>query len=217
MVTQRGEFMEVAYCDAGSLAFLIGEYQIEGPVNAKHLEYLCMNEKMSNFRPPAQQKNALIEIANLPEGMVYISRHGLEINGYITFHYPDGYSRWSRHSAVLELGAIEISPDWRRRGIGAALLKKAFDNLKMENYIVVTIEFCWHWDLKGSGMETFEYQRMLAKLFGSAGLQKRATDDPDVTEHPANVLMARVGRKVSRDDVILFESMLFERNMAGVN
>ena len=80
----------------------------------------------------------------------------------------------------------------------------------MEDFIVVTLEFCWHWDLKGNGLEIFEYQKMLEKLFGMVNLKRRATDDPDITEHPANVLMVRYGNNVSTKDILLFEDMLFE-------
>lgn len=183
---------------------------IEGPVSAVHLEKLRMNDELTNFRPPAAQKKALIEISNLLEGMIYIARHNREIIGYVTFHYPDGYSRWSKHPKILELGAIEISPQWRKRGIAEDLLRYAFSNPVMEDFIVITIEFCWHWDLERSRLGLFNYQKMLEKLFGMVGLKRRATDDPDVTEHPANVLMARVGQNVGEIDNTLFENMLFE-------
>lgn len=208
--------MSIACCQIESLKTSLGEVIFEGPVSASELENLYMNEKLTNFRPPARQKEALIAISKMPEGMVYIARHGREIIGYVTFHYPDKYSRWSKHPRVLELGGIEISHDWRKCGIGVALLKEAFTNPVMENYIVVTIEFCWHWDLKGSGLGMFEYQRMLTKLFGVVGLERRATDDPDITEHPANVLMVRAGKNVNKDDIMLFDSMLFEGSLGMI-
>ncbi|NLI12018.1 GNAT family N-acetyltransferase [Pelotomaculum propionicicum] len=183
---------------------------VEGPVPAEDLQKLSMNEQLKNFRSPAEQKKALIEIAGLPEGMIYIARHYREIIGYVTFHYPEGYSRWSRHPNVIELGAIEISPRWRKRGIAERLLREAFSNSVMEDFIVITIEFCWHWDLERSGLSLFNYQKMLQKLFGATDLKRRATDDPDVTENPANVFMARIGKNVGADDIKTFESMLFE-------
>jgi acetoin utilization protein AcuA len=202
--------MSIACCAVEFLKTSLGEILIEGPLEAAKIEGLCMNNKLSVFRLPAKQKEALSSIARLPEGMVYIARRGREIVDYLTFHYPDGFSRWSKHPAVLELGGIEICPDWRKFGIGAALLKEAFNNPVMENYIIVTIEFCWHWDLKSSGLELYMYQKMLAGLFASVGLTRRATDDPDIIEHPANVLMVRVGKNVSSEDNILFDRMLFE-------
>lgn len=193
---------------------VLEEVLIEGPVKSADFEKLYMNQKLTNFRSPEKQKEALIAISKLPEGMVYLARNGKEIVGYVTFHYPDKYFRWSKHPKTLELGAIEVSADWRLKGIGVALLKKAFSNPVMEDYIVVTVEFCWHWDLKGSKMGLFDYQRMLAKFFGTVGFKKRATDDPDITEHPANVLMVRIGNNIQKNDIILFENMLFENKQS---
>lgn len=205
--------MSVACYEVESIQTSQGEVFLDGPVKAAKLESLFMNKKLTNFRPTAKQKEALVGITKLPEGMVYIARYGLEIIGYLTFHYPDEYSRWSKHPVILELGGIEISPDWRKYGIAEALLKEAFSNPVLENYIVITIEFCWHWDLKNSRLEMFNYQKMLAKLFGTVGLKRRATDDPDIIEHPANVFMVRIGRQVRKEAIDLFEAMLFENKL----
>lgn len=187
---------------------LAGDYLLEGPAAA--LENLKIDRCLTNFRPAEEQKKALMAIAKMPGSMIYIARAGREIVGYVTFHYPDQYFRWSKHPKVLELGAIEISPAWRKKGIAEALLKEAFSNPVMEEFIIVTLEFYWHWDLKGSGLEIFEYQRMLEKLFGMVNLKRRATDDPDITEHPANVLMVRIGKNISAKEILFFEDMLFE-------
>ncbi len=202
--------MTLAYCEVDPPAKTTKEFLLEGPVISKSLENLSINNKLTNFRPAEEQKRALISISKLPNGMIYIARSGHEIIGYITFHYPEEYFRWHKHPRVLELGGIEISPEWRKKGIAEALLKEAFNNPVMEDFIVVTLEFCWHWDLKGSGLEIFEYQKMLEKLFGMFNLKRRATDDPDITEHPANVLMVRYGKNVSAKDIARFEDMLFE-------
>lgn len=202
--------MMLACCELESPTKLTNEYLLEGPVVSKSLENLKINPKLTNFRPAEEQKKALISISKLPKGMIYIARSGREIIGYVTFHYPDEYFRWSKHPKVLELGGIEISPDWRKKGIAEALLKEAFRNPVMEEFIVVTLEFCWNWDLEGSSLEIFEYQKMLEKLFGMVSLRRRATDDPDITEHPANVLMVRFGNNVNTKEILLFEDMLFE-------
>lgn len=189
---------------------------LEGPVADKTIEGLTMNDKLSNFRPPEKQKKALAEISQLPKGMVYIARHENEIIGYITFHEPDEYTRWIKHPRVLEMGAIEVSEDWRRCRVAQNLLKFAFSNPELENYIVITMEFCWHWDVRETGLDIWDYQRMLSKLFGSVGLEKVPTDDPDILEHPANVLMARFGKNVSQEDRMLFEQMTFEGKLKFV-
>jgi acetoin utilization protein AcuA len=184
-------------------------FVIEGPVDADFLARLEMSRDLCIFREPHKQHKALIEIAASDDGLVYIARRGNLIMGYVTFHNPDKYSRWSRHPSILELGAIEVSPSCRHQKLGSKLLKCAFSNPLMEEKIVITIEFCWHWDLDNTGLDIWRYQKMLSKLFGSVGLVRVPTDDPEILEHIANVMMARIGSRVSEEDIKRFEEMKF--------
>ena len=187
-----------------------GTVVVEGPVSPGRLAGFSMNALLTNFRPPDRQKQALIEIAGLDPGMVFVARSGSEIIGYVTFHRPDGCTRWIRHPHALELGGIEVSPEWRHAHLGGKLIVAAFSFPALEDYIVITTEYCWHWDLRGTNLEMWEYRKMLTKLFGKAGMEMKPTDDPDINEHPANVLMARVGANVSACDALVFEEMLFD-------
>lgn len=193
----------------GVLTTSRGLIHLEGPCTADYISRLKMDQGLKNFRPPARQQEALMLISNLPEGKVFIARYQNQIIGYVTFHYPDEYSRWSRHPYVLELGAVEVSPDWRKDRIAHYLLMEAFSHDFVENHIVITIEFCWHWDIKNSGLTIVSYQKMLNRLFSSVGLHKRATDDPDITEHPANAMMVRFGKNVSKEAIQQFENLTF--------
>lgn len=183
---------------------------IEGPAEPAYLAHLNMSADLNVFREAPKQHRALIDIAGSKDGLVYIIRNRNTIIGYVTFHEPDKYSRWCKHPNILELGAIEISPAWRKHKLGKKLLKHAFSNPAMEEKIVITIEFCWHWDLDRTGLDIWQYQKMLSRLFGSAGLVRVATDDPEILEHIANVLMARIGSRVSEADVQKFEDMKFQ-------
>ncbi|AGL00712.1 GNAT family N-acetyltransferase [Desulfoscipio gibsoniae] len=187
-----------------------GVVYIEGPCPGLYLDRLTMNSKLTNFRPAKKQKEALIMITTTPHGMIYIARHKKEIVGYITFHRPDESSRWFNHPRVLELGGIEISPDWRRLKIAENILQAGFTNPVLEDFIVITMEISWYWDTGNTKLDTFAYRKVLCNLFGSVDMQKIPTDDPDITEHPANVLMARIGQNVSSGDITLFESMCFQ-------
>jgi len=189
---------------------------IEGPCPSSYLAEMIMNNKLTNFRPPEKQKEALMMIADLPEGMIYIARDDKEIVGYVTFHEPDECSRWIKHPRVIELGGIEISADWRRCKVAETLLQVAFSNPIMENYILITMEICWHWDTSNTKLDLWSYQRALTKIFGTIGMKRIPTDDPDIIEHPANVLMARIGHKVSNKDISLFESMKFKSRLGDV-
>lgn len=186
---------------------------IEGPVSGSYLEPLTINEGLRNFRIPARQKETLVIVANSPEGLVYIARHEQEIIGYVLFHYPSRYSRWSRHPRLLELGAIEVAPRWQRRGIAGAMLQRAFTNDQLEQYVVITTEYFWHWDLKNSRLDVWEYQKMLTRLFGSVGFKRRRTDDPEILEHPANMLMVRFGRDVGKSFIKAFDDLTYQNSL----
>jgi acetoin utilization protein AcuA len=184
-----------------------GVVYIEGPVDSEYLANLDFDEHLNNFRSPERQKQCLCKMAGSMEGFLYIARFRNTVVGYVTFHSPDPYTRWNKHPLILELGAIEISPHWRRHKIGWHMLQKAFANPLMADRIVITMEYCWHWDLEKCGLTIWEYQLMLTKLLGSVGLRKVITDDPEINEHPANVLMARIGENVTEEYIELFEMM----------
>ncbi|WP_242868753.1 GNAT family N-acetyltransferase [Desulfotomaculum copahuensis] len=187
------------------------QFHVEGPVSPGGLSGLRMNEQLQNFRLPEKQHQALIKIAGFAIGMVFVAVHAGEIVGYITFHRPDEYARWYRHPRVLELGGIEVARSWRRCGVGTDMLRAAFSLEVFEQWIVITTEYFRHWDVKGNNMTVWQYRELLTKLFGRVGFVERATSDPDIIEHPANVLMARCGSRVSWDDMMLFEQLLMEK------
>lgn len=170
-----------------------------------------MNQQLNNFRPPDKQHAALIGIAQMPEGMIFVARHENMVVGYVTFHRPEEYTRWYQHPDILEMGGIEVSPEWRKLKLGLILLKESFAYVELEKNIVITMEFCWHWDLRNSGLDVWQYQRMLTSMFSRAGLSKITTDDPDIIEHPANVLMAQIGKKVDPEAIKQFEGLRFTR------
>jgi len=186
-----------------------GTVILAGPAGSEDLKQLAITQGLSNFRPAARQKEALMKIAGLPEGMVYIAAHDGTVVGYVTFHRPHRYSRWFKHPRILEVGTIEIAPEWRRFKIAQKLLELAFGNPVLEEYIVITTEFYWHWDLAGTRMDVWQYQNMLARLFGAVGMQKTATDDPAIADHPANVLMVKFGKRISPADRKLFAELQF--------
>ena len=43
----------------------------------------------------------------------------------------------------------------------------------------------------------------------AGGLSYYATDDPEITSHPANCLMARIGSEVPNDSIEKFERLRF--------
>ncbi|MDQ0719137.1 MULTISPECIES: GNAT family N-acetyltransferase [unclassified Paenibacillus] len=171
---------------------------VEGPVQAEEITRLAFHPDLDAFRRPTEQQEALAEIAALPEGRIIIAHENETIIGYVTFHYADDCERWSEGNMtdLIELGAIEVADDYRSLGIGREMLLTALEDKHMENYIIFTTEYYWHWDLKGSGLNVWDYRKMMERLMETIDMTWYATDDPEICSHPANCLMVRIGSQV---------------------
>jgi len=73
----------------------LGPVDIEGPVPSQTLATYTLDSGLTAFRPPAEQHQALVEIADLEEGRIIVARQGTEIIGYVTYLYPNPYETWS--------------------------------------------------------------------------------------------------------------------------
>ncbi|WP_062354949.1 GNAT family N-acetyltransferase [Bacillus kwashiorkori] len=188
-----------------------GTLIIEGPVSSETLASYQFHEGLVAFRPPKEQQTALVEIANLDEGRIIIARQQNIIVGYVTYLYPDPLERWSEGNMenLLELGAIEVAPPYRGLSIGKQLLIVSMMDDAMEDYIIITTEYYWHWDLKGTGLNVWEYRKVMEKMMNAGGLVWFATDDPEISSHPANCLMVRIGSRVKQDDIEKFDRLRF--------
>jgi len=188
-----------------------GTVIIEGPVPSEEIAMLQFHEDLVAFRVPNQQHQALIEIAKLPEGRIIIVRDQEMIVGYCTFLHPDPLERWSQGNMenLIELGAIEVIPKFRGTGVGKTLLRVSMMDDAMEDYITITTEYYWHWDLKGTGLNVWEYRKVMEKMMQAGGLEYFATDDPEISSHPANCLMAKIGSRVNTESIQQFDQLRF--------
>nr|WP_285865188.1 GNAT family N-acetyltransferase [Lederbergia lenta] len=188
-----------------------GSLIIEGPIPSAELASLDFHEDLIAFRPAQQQHEALIEIAELPEGRIIVARENKVVVGYVTYVYPDPLERWSKGNMenLIELGAIEVIPKFRSGGVGKSLLKVSMMDDAMEDYIIITTEYYWHWDLKGTGLDIWEYRKIMEKMMNSGGLEWYATDDPEISSHPANCLMVRIGKRVNSASIEQFDNLRF--------
>jgi acetoin utilization protein AcuA len=185
---------------------------IEGPISGAELASYRFDEGLKAFRIPEMQHKALIEIADLPEGRIIVAREDDLVLGYVTFLYPDPLERWSEAKMpdLLELGAIEISHLVRAGGVAKKLLEVAFLDDALEDFIIITTEYYWHWDLKGTGLDVWQYRKVMEKVMGSAGMIWLATDDPEICSHPANCLMAKIGERVPQESIEAFDGIRFQ-------
>jgi acetoin utilization protein AcuA len=195
------------------LPYLDRELVIEGPIPADVLSRLVLHPDLDAFRRPHEQHKALIEIAELEEGRIIAARDGETVIGYVTFHYPDEMERWSEGGMddLIELGAVEVADDYRSLGLGKRMIRTAFEGSQLENAIVFTTEYYWHWDLEGTGLNVWDYRSMMEKLMQSVGMVWFATDDPEICAHPANCLMVRIGKEVPLSSVEQFDRVRFRQ------
>jgi acetoin utilization protein AcuA len=188
-----------------------GDLIIEGPISPEALSSYEFHHDLVAFRPPAQQHQALIEIAALPEGRIIVARDRHTIVGYVTYLYPDPLERWSegKMEDLIELGAIEVIPKYRGCSVGKNLLIVSMMDDAMEDFITITTEYYWHWDLKGTGLNVWEYRKIMEKMMNAGGLEYFATDDPEISSHPANCLMAKIGKRVPNESIEKFDRLRF--------
>src|SRR5690625_2650324 len=98
---------------------------IEGPVDSNTLKTYTFDDELTAFRRPSEQFQALIEIAELPEGRIIVSHINNHIVGYVIFVYPDPLERWSdgNHPFIIELGAVEVALSFRSCGLAGKMLE----------------------------------------------------------------------------------------------
>ncbi|WP_366924000.1 GNAT family N-acetyltransferase [Metallumcola ferriviriculae] len=183
---------KILHTDAGIIL-------VEGPVAPDAFEKMHLHPGLKSFREADKQHRALVGIAALKEGRIFLARIDDMIVGYVTFHPPDEFERWGKGfmPCLIELGGIEVAPKWRGYGLSSTLLDIAFSGSWVEDNTIFATEYYWHWDLKGTGLSVWQYRDMMGKLFNKVGLEGCSTDDPDICSHAANMLMVRRGKRVS--------------------
>lgn len=188
------------------------QFLIEGPVSKENIEQSEFDEGLVAFRPPKKQREALLKVVELDESRIIIVKEENKIVGYAIYLYPDPLERWSEVNLdnLLELGAIEVSGNYRGYQLAKTLLKVSMMDDYMEDYIIITTEYYWHWDLRGTGLSIWEYRDIMEKVMKTGGLEWYATDDPEICSHPANCLMARIGKRVGPDAVHEFNRIRFK-------
>ncbi|WP_164668343.1 GNAT family N-acetyltransferase [Virgibacillus doumboii] len=188
-----------------------GSIIIEGPLSSTELKKYHFHEQLTAFRPAQKQFEAVLSIADFPEGRLIIARTDDTIIGYVTYLHPDPLERWSKFNMedLIELGAIEIIPKYRGAKIASGLLELSMMDDFMENYIVISTEYYWHWDLDGTRLSVWNYRKVMEKMMASGGLLPAPTDDPEIISHPANCLMVRIGENVPEESIKQFDKLRF--------
>ncbi len=134
----------------------------------------------------ARRADCALTVAHTPEGVIV---------GEVTLAPGDEW--WEGLENVYEV-AIEVSSNWRGFGVARNLLSFALQLDALEDIILFALGLSWHWDTDGLGLSVFQYREMIARLFASQGFAEYPTTEPNVSLEPANVLMARIGKRVDQ-------------------
>ncbi len=190
-----------------------GRIQIENYSPAEKLEKTSVDEgiRMFSRHNPERQKNALINVARLEGGNVIVGTKDSLLVAYIGIHHPSEKERWGKpaHHWLFELGAIEVSRNYRELGLAEAMLDVALDDPLYDDKVVLATAFTWHWDLEATGMSKGQYREMFLHLASNFGFIEMGTDDPNVAMDPANLFLVWLGKNASFSRYQEFASLLY--------
>ncbi len=194
----------------------LGRLHIRGPVSPEQLEKYSLSEGHCCFRPAARQHKSLVELSREDDAMIFTATLANIIVSYASFQRPD-YPWWQERyfPELIELGSIETDPAWRNMGISKSIMENLFENNQFtffEDFIVIAFQFIQSWDLKTTGMSPWAYRDFMLNFFKKFGFVTWETVDPEVREHPCNILVARPGRNICVNNIKLFSNCCLGTN-----
>jgi acetoin utilization protein AcuA len=192
-----------------------GPARILSTCSPTFLQSLTLEEgigRFARYRSIISGIETLATVAALPDANVTLVLSPIrKIIGYIECSYPDAVEGWRDNEDGLcyELGAIEVSRNWRCLGLARAMTALVLADPFIETKIFFLTGYCWHWDLDQTNLSAYAYRNMLVRLFRPFGFRVYLTTNPEITMSSANVLMARIGTRVAPAQIERFQKMLF--------
>ncbi len=157
-------------------------------------------------RLPEREHQLLLGISKSPDCALSLA-HTSEgvIVGEVTIAPADEW--WDGIESVYEV-AVEVSSAWRDQGIAHRLLEFALELDALEDMILFAMGLSWHWDMEGLGISSYRYRELISHLFATQGFAEYSTTEPNVSMEPANVFLARIGKRVDQRVVNQFMNRL---------
>ena len=152
------------------------------------------------LRTITERPDSKLTLAYTPSGVIV---------GQVTLAPVEGW--WDGLKNTYEI-AIEVSSAWRRRGIAQQLLSLVFELDCLEDMIIIGLGLSWHWDMQGLGLTRFAYRAMIAELFARSGFAEYLTAEENIRMDPANIFLARPGRRVDLTTISAFYNRLLVSN-----
>ncbi len=146
----------------------------------------------------AERSNSMLTLAYTEQGSIV---------GQVTLVPADNW--WQGLANTYEI-AVEVSTGWRRQSITRQLLDLVFEQDCLDDLIIIGMGLSWHWDMGGLGMTPFAYREMIARLFAHYGFAEYLTSEENIRMDPANIFLARPGRRVDTPTISLFYDRLLQ-------
>lgn len=158
-------------------------------------------------RKESLERLAATENANIVLALVETNH----IMGFGMLIHPEPEERWSKvgPGIMIELKAIEVCRDWRSTRIAHQIVEMLLSHPRVEEMIVYLVGYSWTWDLDGTGKSAQQYRQMLFRLFEPFDFRESQTNEPNICLKPENMLMVRIGGRVSADALHRFKWIRF--------
>lgn len=168
-----------------------------------YLEKYSFHPLLNRFREAKEQQAKLTKILN-DENRVCVAQAEGKIIGYTLILPPEENERWSLLDYIKVLGVLEVTPPYRGKGVAKNLLEEIVKDSNIENCIILSLEYAWHWDLDMVGGDIELYKSLLKGVLSAAQFVETKTDDPDIFHYKHNFMMARFGQEITSDQLNQF-------------
>ncbi len=166
-------------------------------------------------RLPEREHELLVSLAQKPENRLTLAYTATgTIIGQVTLAPLD--AQWRDIERGYEI-AVEVSTAWRKMGIAQHLLSLALDYESLEESLILAFGLSWHWDFAGLGISRFHYRELIARLLAAHGFSEYLTSEQNIRMDPANILLARLGSRLSEESFTrFFQHLLQSETLPGL-
>jgi acetoin utilization protein AcuA len=194
--TARGKLFIRTICPPGFFSDLKLD---EGLGRFSHYSSIIHN--LEAFETIASRKEGRVTLALLEPNLIV---------GYGTCWYPDPDERWSALGELMyEMSSVEVSRNFRGLQLAGLILEATMNEDFFEDKITYMCGFSWHWDLEGSGMNAVQYRQVMMRLYSRVGFREVYTNEPNIALREENVMMIRLGSRVTPEDRQRFRYLRF--------
>lgn len=202
-----GEVMFVEETDRGTIS-------IRNRCPPEFLQDVVLDEGLgtfSHYSSIIRETGAFTDVAMSRDGRVTLALlNDKTVIGYGVSWHPGPDDRWSALGDLMyEMGALEISRNYRSLGLAKKIFDAVMDDDFFEDKIAYMNGFSWHWDLDGTGLTMLEYRSMMIGFLRDHQFQECYTNEPNVCLREANFFMVRIGSRVSEEDRNRFRNLRF--------